>query len=109
MSPTSFRNQRIQIEDLQLESILRYVLFIPGTGTGQRSPGQPPVAQLSFALNWFMGKDSPIGYRVVNIAIHFLTAFLLFLTVRDLLRTPALGDKLHCPESIALLSACSGP
>ena len=59
--------------------------------------GQPalnrPMAHLSFALNWYFGKDSPVGYRSVNILIHFLTAFVLFLVIRDLLDTPACGGK----------------
>jgi protein O-mannosyl-transferase len=103
--PNILQNQRIQIEDLRMESIFRSFFLSPALEQGEDPGVSRPVAQLSFALNWFMGKDSPIGYRVVNITIHFITAFLLFLSVRGLLRTPAMGDELHRPESIALLSA----
>ena len=88
-----------------MESIFRSLFLSPALEQGDDPGVSRPVAQLSFALNWFMGKNSPIGYRVVNITIHFITAFLLFLSVRGLLRTPAMGDGLHRPESIALLSA----
>lgn len=103
--PNILQNQRIQIEDLRMESIFRSLFLSPALEQGDDPGVSRPVAQLSFALNWFMGKNSPIGYRVVNITIHFITAFLLFLSVRGLLRTPAMGDGLHRPESIALLSA----
>jgi len=50
-------------------------------------PGQPeiglyrPVTLLSFALNRWVGGEDPFGYRVVNVALHVLTAWLVFLLV----------------------------
>jgi protein O-mannosyl-transferase len=46
------------------------------------------MAYFTFALNWFWGKDEVAGYHVVNIVIHILAAFFLFLTIRQLLKTP---------------------
>ena len=71
------------------------------------SPGlNRPLAHLSFALNWYFGKDSPAGYRLVNIFIHFLAAFVLFLVIRDLLDTPNMRGKNPGREgSIALIGA----
>lgn len=103
--PNILQNPWIHIEDLRPETIYRF-LFSPDSsyqyGNNQISR---PLAQLSFALNWLIGKNSPISYRVANITIHFFTAFFLFLTVRELLRTPALSGKYEHAESIALLSA----
>ncbi len=65
-----------------------------------------PVACLSFAANWYFGRENVFGYHVVNIAIHFLTAFILFLTVLNLYKSPNL--KQTSKEDgywIALLSA----
>jgi protein O-mannosyl-transferase len=103
--PNILQNQRIQIEDLRMESIFRSFFLSPALEPGGELRISRPVAQLSFALNWLLGKNSPIGYRLVNIAVHFLTAFFLFLTVCELLRTPALSGKYEGAESIALLSA----
>lgn len=65
-----------------------------------------PVSNFSFALNWFFGQDNVTGYHLVNIAIHVITALILYLTLVQLLQTPNAGkwdkDKLYF---IALLSA----
>jgi len=41
-----------------------------------------PVASLTFALNYYFHGYDVAGYHVVNIAIHILTGFLMFLVVR---------------------------
>lgn len=65
-----------------------------------------PLAYFSFALNWYCGKDEPTGYRVVNISIHILTAFFLYLTVFYLFQTPNLkGLDSNSIYFVALLSA----
>ncbi|MCP4693577.1 MAG: tetratricopeptide repeat protein [Desulfobacterales bacterium] len=66
-----------------------------------------PVSCLTLALNWRFGQDNVAGYHVVNIAIHVLSAWFLFLAIFHLLRTPNLeehttpGDRYF----IALLAA----
>lgn len=52
-----------------------------------------PFARLTFALNWYLGKDSVTGYHIVNIAIHILSSFFLLLTIRKLFETPVLRGK----------------
>jgi tetratricopeptide (TPR) repeat protein len=65
-----------------------------------------PFARLSFALNWYFGQDSPAGYRLVNICIHILNAFLLFLVIRALLDSPNMRGKFSgSSDAIALLGA----
>ena len=65
-----------------------------------------PVSNFSFALNWLLGKDDVTGYHLVNIAIHIITALILYLTLIQLLQTPNARrwdqEKLYF---IALLSA----
>lgn len=65
-----------------------------------------PFAYFSFALNWYFGQDNPFGYHLVNLAIHILTAFLLYKVILLLLRSSALKNY---PEQdiffIALLSS----
>jgi hypothetical protein len=65
-----------------------------------------PVAMLSFAFNWYLGSDHVVGYHIINLIIHLLTAFFLYLTIRDLLDAPNL--KANYREGagfIALLAA----
>jgi protein O-mannosyl-transferase len=49
-----------------------------------------PVPCLTFALNWYFGKDNVLGYHIVNISIHILTTFFLFLFITNLFHTPNL-------------------
>ena len=66
-------NSRVQIEDLSPQTLYQAI----------RPPVYNriwrPVSFLTFALNWYFGQDDPFGYHVVNITIHVLAAFLLFL------------------------------
>ncbi|MHB8809245.1 MAG: tetratricopeptide repeat protein [Desulfobulbaceae bacterium] len=66
-----------------------------------------PLANLSFALNYYVHQESVAGYHSVNILIHALTAFFLFLLTRATLATPALvtvrHDRLLLPALAALL------
>jgi tetratricopeptide (TPR) repeat protein len=48
------------------------------------------LAMTTFAVNWYLGKNNPFGYHVVNLAIHILTAYFLFLTLLALFDTPRL-------------------
>jgi len=65
-----------------------------------------PVAMLTFALNWYFGKASVFGYHLVNIAIHLLNAWLLFITTVNLLRSPNLNPGIRFnPTYIALAAA----
>ncbi len=47
-----------------------------------------PVPCLTFALNWYVGQDDPFGFHVVNIALHILTAFVLYPLYPDALFNP---------------------
>jgi len=88
----------IHIEDLRPETLWQTVYH-----NGKISR---PFARLSFALNWYFGKASVTGYHVVNIAIHLLTAFFLFLAIRELFKTPNISGNYNGSEYfIALLAA----
>jgi tetratricopeptide (TPR) repeat protein len=104
--PNILQNPRLHIEDLLPETLYQ-TIFSPQHLDSKDNPQlNRPLARLSFALNWYFGKDSPAGYRIVNICIHFLTAFVLFLTIRALLGAPRVAGKYAGREnSIALLAA----
>jgi tetratricopeptide (TPR) repeat protein len=53
-----------------------------------------PIANLSFALNYYFGQHNVWGYHAVNVGIHLLTALLVYwLTLATLERVPARGDR----------------
>ncbi|MFH1147837.1 MAG: tetratricopeptide repeat protein [Pseudomonadota bacterium] len=65
-----------------------------------------PVAFLSLGLNYYFGGLDTFGYHVVNLAIHFLAALFLYLTVYETLRLPRLKTKYGSSAySVALLTA----
>ena len=64
-----------------------------------------PVACLSFALNYYFGKDNVFGYHIINISIHFLAAIFLFLFIYTTLNLPLLKARYGIHSYfIALLS-----
>ncbi len=75
------------------------------SGVGAEGRLQRPLAFLSFAINHALGGLQVEGYHLVNLAIHFLTAFLLFLLLRDLLQLPLLRGHHRAASSVALLAA----
>lgn len=67
-------NSRIRLAEINWDSI---------TSFGLR---QRPVAYFSYALNYYFGQYNPAGYHLVNIAIHLLAGYFLFLLIRQTLR-----------------------
>jgi tetratricopeptide (TPR) repeat protein len=65
-----------------------------------------PLVNLSFALNYAVGDDNPVGYHAANVAIHFLTALLLWAIVRRVLRLPYFAGRFDSSVGwLALASA----
>jgi tetratricopeptide (TPR) repeat protein len=65
-----------------------------------------PLVNFSFALNYAWGGLHPAGYRLVNVAIHFLSAILLMLIVRRTLRQERFAGRFdRAAAPLALLTA----
>jgi tetratricopeptide (TPR) repeat protein len=77
--PNLLDNKRLQIDSLDMES-LRGAAFSSGSGLLRR-----PVSMATFALNRYFFGVAPFSYKVVNLTIHLLTGFGLFLLGRLLL------------------------
>lgn len=75
------KNEMLHIETLTFAN-LKHAAFT----SGQDFPR--PFAMLTLALNWYFGGDNVLGYHIVNFAIHLLSAFFLFLTIKALFHTP---------------------
>ena len=66
--------------------------------------GMRAVGDWTIALNFRFADLDPVGYRVINVAIHVLAAVTLFVLVRTTLSSPALGDRFRGRETAAALA-----
>ena len=104
--PNIVDNPRIHINEFKFKYFKEALFAAYDDGQYLGKHLYRPVSMLTFALNWYMGKDNVFGYHIVNNAIHMVTAFFLFLTVLNLLMTPNLKEKYNGNEYlIAFLSA----
>jgi len=100
--PNILANKRLHIDTLTPDALWNTFFAKLGRPSFYR-----PLPNLSFALNWYFGRDNPFGYHLFNIVLHILCAYILYHSVRLLFRTPRLKD-LYMSEDIqfiALLSA----
>ena len=87
--PTIVHNSRLHLKDLAPQSLAAAFYSRPGVlGNAYR-----PVSCLSLALNWYLGGQRVAGYHFVNISIHFLTAFILYLTIFNLFQSPRMAKS----------------
>jgi tetratricopeptide (TPR) repeat protein len=91
------KNPLIRLTSLTFDHITKAAL--------QSYASNRPVANVSFALNYYFHQYDVIGYHAVNITIHVLTGILLYLLIRMTLRTPALGSWHRSHYWIALFAA----
>ena len=104
--PNIINNHHLHITDLRPRSLVKTLFTDPKNPRQISQKLYRPVACLTFALNWYFGKDNVVGYHGVNFVIHILTAFMLFLTTLNILRTPTLENKYKKNTyMIALLAA----
>ncbi|MDJ0783929.1 MAG: tetratricopeptide repeat protein [Desulfosarcinaceae bacterium] len=97
-------NKRLHLSDLSGASILKTFSASPW---GEEAIYRP-VSCLTLALNWYVGQRSVVGYHVVNLVIHCLTALFLLKTVLLLFDTPRLADHKKTSQTrywIALMAA----
>ncbi len=84
--PNITNNTPLHIDNLMPEALWQTLHAKPfASGTLYR-----PVANLTFALNWYLGRDNPLGYHIVNLLIHILASLILYQTILLLFQTPAL-------------------
>jgi len=101
--PNILDNQDLQIDNLLPDNLFQSFFAHPGTGKRLYRP----LVCLTFAINWYFGKDDSAGYHWVNIIIHILAAFVLYSVILILFETPTLKGKYSEKEIhfISLLSA----
>ena len=100
--PNILQNPAIQITDLGPASLKRAV----GVDQSQGNNLKRPVANLTFALNWYAHGSQAAGYHLVNLLIHVLNALILYLVIVRLCERPVLpeSNRRH-RKAIALAAA----
>ncbi len=64
-----------------------------------------PVANISFALNYYFGGLDPFGFRLVNVIVHAAAAVTLFFLFLQALTSPALAMARDRARRISLAAA----
>jgi len=104
--PNILNNRGLHITNLQPGSLIRTFFTSPESGGTITNRLYRPIPCLTFAINWYFGKEQVFGYHVVNILVHILTAYLLFLTILNILKSPNLMKHYRGQENfIAFLAA----
>ena len=80
--PNIQQNPHIRLERLSLDGIAKAALQSPSS--------HRPVANISFAVNYYFHRYNPVGYHFTNILIHIINGTLLFLLAKITLLTPTL-------------------
>ncbi len=99
--PNIINNNAIHIEKITPYSLYGSFFSHP-VNTGKLFR---PVASLSFALNWYMGRDSVFGYHLVNIILHFFSAVFLYFSIFLLLNAPWLKKRIANKHAVSLLAS----
>jgi tetratricopeptide (TPR) repeat protein len=88
-------NSHIRLTQFSLKEIVT---------AGFKSNKTRPIAFISFALNYYFHQYDPLGYHLVNISIHILAAFILYLFLKTTLTLPSIGRRYQHSEVIAFLA-----
>lgn len=98
--PSIVSNPAVQPPDLTASHLAEAALSST-TSTFKR-----PLASLSFALNYRMSGLDPFSWKVVNLVIHLVNGWLIFLLARGLLRSlPGTGQRRPASQLAGLQSS----
>ena len=98
-------NDNIHLDQINFTS-LKKTFFLKAQDPVGAERVKRPLAYLSFALNWYAGKDHIFGYHVVNFIIHLTATAFLYLFIRDSLRLPRFDNRSRSlAHPVAFLSA----
>lgn len=103
--PNILSNANIHLEKISNAS-LKKAFFLQSQDPDAAERVKRPLAYLSFALNWYFGKDRVFGYHVVNFMIHFIATAFLYLFIKNSMMLPVFGNRYHdLAHPAAFLSA----
>ena len=90
-------NSHIRMTSLNLNNLLR---------AGFQSPAASrPIANISFALNYYFSGLNLVGFHLINILIHIFGGIFLYFFVKTTLETPVLRDRFEKCGWVPFLTA----
>ncbi len=93
-----------KLENLKTRLVFKMEKMAQNTNVPTRA-----ITFLTFTLEYALWGKNPSGYRVVNIALHGLAAFLLFLLLREILARWNLGEYLFGVALAGAMLFCAHP
>ena len=91
--PNILNNTYLHLNNLDRDSLLQTLFTDPKDPSKTGNRLYRPIPCLTFAFNWYLAGENVIGYHAVNLVIHHLTAFFLFLIILNLFQAPNLKNK----------------
>ena len=95
--PNILENSHIRLTKLTVTDLARAAFKSPIP--------RRPLANISFALNYYFHGYNPVAYHLVNILIHILNGIVLFLLAKTTLRTPSLRSDYETYRWIPFFTA----
>ena len=99
--PNILTNPKVHAQSLDLPTLERAATAYEPGSIGR------PLATISFAVDYYLGKVNPRGYKITSLIVHLANAFLVFFLLRSVMRLPraASSDSVLFCFTIALLWA----
>lgn len=92
--PNILENDNVHLEQISVASLKKAFIF-KSQDLSATERVQRPLSYLSFALNWYVGKNQVFGYHLVNFLIHFTATVFLYLFIKNSLMLPIFDNKYH--------------
>ncbi len=90
-------NSHIRMTSLSLNNLLRAGFQSPATNR--------PIANISFALNYYFSGLNLVGFHLINILIHILGGIFLYFFVKTTLKTPVLRARFEKCDWVPFFTA----
>ncbi len=90
-------NPHIRLTELSFDGLKKAAFDSPA--------GSRPVANVSFALNYWLHDESTVGFHLLNVLTHATAGIFLYFFICITLKTPALNSKFENYKWIAFISA----
>ncbi len=103
--PNILENHYLHLNSLHPKELAKTFFTDPHNPERLNDRLHRPVSCLTFAVNWYFGRDNVLGYHLVNTGIHVLTAFLLFIFILNLFEAPNLKKNYAASPFLAALLA----
>lgn len=92
--PNIVNNSAIHISELSVESLWKSSFSRDGHFNYR------PLPNLSFGINWYFGNSNTSGYHIVNILIHVISTFFLFLVCTTIFESPNLKYRFNKEDAL---------